>query len=195
VQQENGMIGEVSRFPLIPEDEWDETIRPIGEKQRSHFLGVVNLHRVLANSPKAFRRYLSFAAYTLNSHLAARDRELLILRVAWLRRIPYEWAHHAAVGKSVGLTELDIGAVQEGGDAAQWTRAESALIEAADQLIATSFLDDDLWSRLALSFNQAQIIDIILTVGNYVALGMVLNALKVPIDEQLHRDEPFSASI
>ena len=42
------------------------------------------------------------------STLSARERELLILRTAWLRRSEYEYIQHVILGLRAGLTEEEI---------------------------------------------------------------------------------------
>ena len=52
------------------------------------------------------------------STLEPKDRELLILRVAWRTGSGYEWNQHHRMGGEMGLTETQLAAVPEGADAA-----------------------------------------------------------------------------
>ncbi|HME78512.1 MAG TPA: carboxymuconolactone decarboxylase family protein [Mycobacterium sp.] len=68
-----------------------------------------NILGALAHHPALVK-----AVFTLNGHLlrattlTARQRELVIMRVAVLRQSSYEWAQHVFLARDAGLTDLEI---------------------------------------------------------------------------------------
>jgi alkylhydroperoxidase family enzyme len=139
----------------------------------------------LAHHPRALRKYLTFAQHVMSSSLTARDRELLILRTAWLRQVPYEWAHHVVIGKAAGLSPTEIAAIKAGADGAEWSDKERALLLAVGELDADSFISEPVWTELLRFYDHAELIDIVLTVGSYAMLGMALRTFGVELDQRL----------
>jgi len=53
----------------------------------------------------------------------------------------------------------------------------------ADELHTTSTLSDELWQELTRSFQDAQIIELIVTAGWYHVIGYLCNGLRVQDEE------------
>lgn len=138
-----------------------------------------NLFLTLARHPGLMRRWLPFGGKLLAGKLAARDRELLILRVGWRCQAPYEWGQHVIIGRRAGITDAEIERVKAGPDAPGWSDADAVLLRCADQLHDTSRLDDGLWAALASRYDEAQLIEILMVVGHYHMVSYVLNAIGV----------------
>jgi len=119
------------------------------------------------------------------SSLAPREREMLILRVAWLARAEYEWAHHQEIGRRAGLDDAEIVRIAAGPDAPGWSKFEAALLRAADELHRSSRLSNATWATLAERYDTAQLMDVVFTIGNYLALAMALNSFGVALDDGL----------
>jgi alkylhydroperoxidase family enzyme len=66
----------------------------------------------------------------------------VILRAGWLSKSEYEWAQHNRIAREEGLSADEIERVKEGGNAAGWTPAETALLNAVDELLADKTLSD-----------------------------------------------------
>ncbi len=144
----------------------------------------MNLYTTLANSPKMGQRWLTFASYILReSTLPPRDREILILRIGWLCRAEYEFGQHTLVGKSVGLTDEEIKRITLGAKAPGWDSFEATLIRAADALHSDAFITDATWNALAKRYNKQQLMDVVMTVGNYNLVSMLLNTFGVQLDQ------------
>jgi alkylhydroperoxidase family enzyme len=82
-----------------------------------------NLFTTLVRHPALFRTWLPFCMELLtNSAFPPRERELLIIRTAWLCGSTYELGHHRELGADEGLTEHDLAAVT-GDISPAWTHA------------------------------------------------------------------------
>ncbi len=173
------------RVQPLPQSEWDEDateiLRRVQQGER-----ILNIHQTLARHPKLLKRWLVFGNHVLNkSTLPARDREIMILRVGWVCRCEYEWAQHAVIGKSCGLTDEEVRRITQGPDATGWFPADVALVRAADELVADAFISDATWEALAERYDTQQLIDIVFTVGQYHLVCMALNSLGVQLDDGL----------
>lgn len=113
--------------------------------------------------------------------LSLRDRQLVILRTAWLRRIPYIWGEHVRVSKSVGLSTQDIEQVTLGPSSEHWSAYERALLLATAELIDHAMITDDTWALLANTLNQQQLFELPILVGQFSTVGYFQNALRIPL--------------
>jgi len=162
-----------------------------GEQQElmaklEHGVGPVNVMRTMIRHPKLVKRWLPFTNHILyKSTLSARHREIVILRVAWVTGCEYEWAQHVVIGREAGLSETDFKRLAEGAGAEGWDEIERALIRAVDELDADSFISDATWRALRAHYDERQVMDAIMTVGNYRALAGLLNSAGVQLDPGL----------
>ena len=171
------------RIPPLPESEWNtETTEVLESLRRDGH--VYNIFATLARHPNLLKRWLVFASYVLSkSTLAAREREIAILRVGWLCGARYEWGHHVAIGKQAGLNADEILRITAGADAPGWDAFEAALLRAVDELHADSFVSDATWKVLAERYSTEQILDFLFTVGQYKLVSMVLNSAGIQLEE------------
>ena len=143
----------------------------------------LNIFRTLAHHPKLIKAWLPFGTYLLSdSTLPARDREIAILRVGWLCQSGYEWGQHVVIGKKAGLSDEDVDRITEGADAEGWSAAESALLQATDELHNDSFVSDGSWAALGKHYSTQQLMDFVFTVGQYHMVSMALNTFGVQLE-------------
>ena len=131
------------RLAPLEEGEWSgeqrELLAPLARDGH-----VANIFRTLARHPKLLKRWLPFANHLLfKSSLAPREREMLILRIAWHTGAEYEWGHHAVIGRGAGLSDAEIERVAAGPAAPGWTAFEAVLLRAVDELHGRSCLGDE----------------------------------------------------
>jgi 4-carboxymuconolactone decarboxylase len=134
---------------------------------------------------------LAHAYFTLNGHvlmattLSERQRELLIMRVAAVRKCGYEWAQHLFMARDVGLTDEEIGRIGYGPESPFWDDLDAALMGAVDELIMDGTLSAPTWQTLSAALDTRQILDLIFTVGTYDLLARLFNALQMEIDDDI----------
>ncbi len=146
-------------------------------------IGHLNVIRSKLRNPALYKSWRSFSGHVLRrSSLPPRDREILILRIGWLNQSQYEFTQHVRVARGVGMTDADIARVKAGADEAGWTSLEAALVQAADQLRFDGMISDATWSVLASHYSEAQLLDVIATVGQYNLISWFLNSLRTPLE-------------
>jgi len=144
----------------------------------------LNIVKSFANNPKLAEAWIPFARYILrNSSLPARDREILILRIGWLNQSQYEFTQHVRVGKAAGLTDTEITRITKGADAPGWSAFDAALMRAAEQLHTGSMIDDQVWNTLKSRYDENQLMDVVVTTGQYNLVSWYLNALGTPFED------------
>ena len=147
-----------------------------------------NVFKTAAHHPVLASSFDGFAFGHLNADsftLPERDRELLILRIGWLCGSQYEWAQHARVARSIGMTDEELLRIIEGPAASGWTPIESTLLRAVDELHADAFITDATWADLAEHYDTQQLMDLVFAVGAYATVSMVLNSFGVQLDDGL----------
>jgi alkylhydroperoxidase family enzyme len=183
--------------PLLPSD-WDATILdalgafpsslgfvmsgwtagPDGDVRGMHVLGVLARHPALA---KAFLTFNAHVSGT-NSTLARRIRELVILRISWLRYSEYEFAQHIILGRRAGLTDAEIERIQIGPDAIEWAPEDADLLRAVDELHVGASIQDATWERLSRYFDTPQLMDLVFVIGCYGILSWAFNTFGVQLE-------------
>jgi alkylhydroperoxidase family enzyme len=111
--------------------------------------------------------------------LSLRDRELAVLRIAWLCQAPYEWGEHVLVGKRFGLTSADIACIVEGPNTAGLDAHERAILQAVDELHSDAMISDTTWNTLAQRLDERQLIELPIVVGQYQSVAYYQNSLRL----------------
>ena len=131
--------------------------------------------------PEVTETCQKYWAYTINFvanyTIPLRDKELLILRTAWLSRGDYIWGRHNLMGQDAGLTEEEVTRVTMGPDAPGWSDFDAVLLRASDELHTTRFISEDTWAHLGERYNENELRELVLIVGNYTQLAMFQNTL------------------
>jgi alkylhydroperoxidase family enzyme len=145
----------------------------------------INLRRALSNNPAAARAMGVQAMYLRHdSKLAPRLRELAILVVASTGRNPYEWVHHVDHGRKAGITDPEIRAITTG-IVSIFTPLERAIIAAAREMTLTSTVADETFAVLREGLDNAEIVDLIMSIGFYCGVLRILGALQIDMDVEL----------
>ncbi|HXN60406.1 MAG TPA: carboxymuconolactone decarboxylase family protein [Acidimicrobiales bacterium] len=146
----------------------------------------LNAMGVMAHHPDvtlAFNHLVSHVNY--DSTLSARQRELLVLRVAHVRGSTYEWGQHVYQGGQAGITPDEVERVRVGPSAEGWSPFERALVRAADELVRDARIGDDTYDTLSAELDTRQLMDVVFTVGAYDAFAMFLRTFDVAVDRDL----------
>ncbi len=114
--------------------------------------------------------------------LTMRERELAVLRGAWVTGAPFEWSEHVVIAKRVGITPEEIEMVIEGGTAEGWSRHEAAILTGVDELLSRFRISDETWAVLAECWGEKQLMEFPVLVGVYAATAMQQNSLGVPLE-------------
>jgi alkylhydroperoxidase family enzyme len=170
--------------PLTPEEHDEEVRELLGDAAvpggfATNIFGTLVRHRGL------FRRWLPFGGKLLAGRIPPRERELAILRVAWLCRSTYEWGQHLVIAGASGLSDEAIRRVPAGPDADGWTRFERVLLRATDEMHADACISEDTWAALAERYDERQLIELPMLVGHYHLVAFTLNSLGVQLEPGL----------
>lgn len=91
----------------------------------------LNVLGTMAHHPALAQAFFTFNGHILmGTTLSERQRELIVMRVAALRRCGYEWAQHLFMARDVGLSDEEIGRIAYGPDAPFWGALDAAMLRA-----------------------------------------------------------------
>ena len=170
--------------PTEPADRDERTEELLASMRRPDGTDL-NIFATLAHHPKLLKRWSAFGGTLLFSgQLPHRDRELLILRTAWLCGAEYEWGQHVLIGRAAGLTDAEIERVPGKGISGEWGPLEQALLRAADELHEGSRISDPTWEVLAGDYDYQQLIEVCMVVGQYHMVAFTLNSLGVELEPE-----------
>ncbi|MBA2679000.1 MAG: carboxymuconolactone decarboxylase family protein [Ktedonobacteraceae bacterium] len=143
----------------------------------------LKLFRTLYQNPHITGRMRPLGAGILGpqSSLHPRAREIVIDRTCANCGCEYEWGVHvAAYGSAVGLAAKQLeDTVSPTIEPGLWSEQEQALIAMVDELCETATLSDAVWDQLATFCSDAQMLELIITVGWYHLISFVANATHV----------------
>ncbi len=203
----------------LPLAEWDqdvfdafEPMRPPADSvfaQRKDDRKKGGARTAAAFGPMARHPALTKAWHQFNRHilyfstLSERERELVVLRVAALRRSEYEWAQHVPVAVSVGISPEAIerigrtarigpsgspgpdAAPDAAPDAGGWTEHDVAVLRAVDELHHDGVMSAGTWRQLATRLDDRQLMDLVFTAGAYDTLALAFNCFGLQPDPEI----------
>jgi alkylhydroperoxidase family enzyme len=177
------MTARIASAPQPYEADMEETLA----KLMPEGVAPLVLFRTLARSPRLFRRFMAGGLLDKGS-LMLREREIAIDRTCARCAGEYEWGVHIALfAEKAGFGSAEIAAtVTQGADAPCWSPRECLIIRLVDQLHDTSTIDEALWDELSRTFEDEQILELIMLTGFYHTVSFVANATRLPL-------EPYAA--
>jgi 4-carboxymuconolactone decarboxylase len=159
----------------------------------------LNIFRTLAHAETAFRPFLRFGGAVLGEMaLDPVVRELAILTVAKEAEAEYEWIQHVAIGKELGVTDEQIAALAQAdscssegsdariaaaGDGQVYDQPQRAAIELAAAVVRGPHISADLFECVRAQFDDREIVELLLAIGEYLMLARVMTVLEVELDE------------
>ncbi len=146
--------------------------------------GSSEMRRLCPNRLDVCHKYWEYTTYFVDKYtIPFRDKEILILRTAWLSRGDYIWGRHYVRGKESGLTDEEIQRITDGPAAPGWNDFDATLLRAADELHTSRFVSDATWNALSARYSEDQVREVVLIVGDYTQLAMFQNSLGAQLPE------------
>lgn len=178
------VVGEAPRIAAVPNESIDaESWDLVNRVRASAGAGPTDMMpeymRTMVKHPAIFRCQMEMGTAIFQGTIPARERELAVLRCGWLCRAPFEWGEHVDIGKRYGLTDEEVARVTQGSSAPGWSAHDAAILRGVEELIADQALSDETWDVLAQAWNEQQLIEFPMMVGQYVATAFVQNTLRI----------------
>ena len=114
--------------------------------------------------------------------LAARYRELAIIRTGIVGDSRFEYSQHLKVARMVGLPDDQLAAIKGWTTSDKFDPAERALMAATDELVGRNLVEDATFAELKRHFSDAQILELFYVIGLWRMHGMIVRALHLEYD-------------
>jgi 4-carboxymuconolactone decarboxylase len=163
----------------------DPASAPEPVREALEALPPLNIFRMLAHAETALRPFLRFGGAILGRlELDPKLRELAILQVAARAEAEYEWVQHVAIGRRVGLTDEQIAAVERNDidDSPALSELERAVLVFASEVVAGPRVSDATFAAVRQRLSPREIVELLLTVGNYLMLARVMTTLELELE-------------
>jgi alkylhydroperoxidase family enzyme len=179
------IIGPPPRIGPLPVSEFSEEAQIMNHEIRVAFNLPLDLPpweylATVLRHPSLFRRHNALAVQLIgDGALTPRDRELAILRLAWLLQAPYEFGEHVGTAKRmVGMSGEEIEWAIIGSSAPGWNDRERAIIRAVEELLDDAMISDETWATLAAHLDEKQLLELPVLIGQYQGVAYLQNSVR-----------------
>ncbi len=184
------IIGRPQRLAPLKKSEMSEASRDEAEAFRKSVTAMTGnpvapgdippMVATMIRHPALWRQHTAMAKELMtNGTLSDRDRELVVLRVGWLWKAPVEWGEHVSIGKKAGVSAEEIERVTQGSAAPGWNAHDRAVIRAVEELHSNAMITDETWAELAKTYDDKQLIELPMLVGQYATVAFYQNSLRL----------------
>lgn len=184
------VAGKAQRIAPVREDQLTEEAYQLAIKIRAAFGipedgAMPESVRTMLVHPEIFRAQMEMGIALAGGSIPARERELAVLRNAWICGAPYEWGEHVDISKErCGMTSEEIERCTQGSKAEGWSEHERAVLKGVEELHADYAISDETWAVLAKSWNDRQLMEFPVLVGAYTMTAMQQNSLRMRLGEE-----------
>ena len=183
------ITGQPQRIAPLAESELDDDTRQMAVELRKAFGipedGVIpEVLRTMLRHPGLFKAQIDMGIQLAgHGSISARDREIAVLRNAWLIGAPYEWGEHVDIGKRCGMSAEEVARTATGSTAPGWTEHEAAICKGVEELQADTMISDATWATLAKTWDDTQLMEFPILVGQYTSTAFMQNSVRVHLAE------------
>ena len=146
----------------------------------------LKMFSLLATHTPAFHAVFSYGrAIITDANLTARERELVILRVAHLTECRYETTIHRRVGRKVGITddELDAAELPPLEASSAFGARDGAMLAVVDEVCRCDSISERVWNDVAGELDEATIVELLCVIGYYRLLAGLANGMRLPLED------------
>ena len=147
------------------------------------WLATANIFRGLLNSPSG-----AAAVYGVIDHLffhgkvAARTRELVILRVGWRAASEYVFCNHVRICRELEIPDDVILGVRDPERCRAYSETDRHVIALADELFDSARVTTPTWAALQAVFTPEELVELVLVAGLWRAIAGFVNTAEIPLD-------------
>jgi len=178
-----------ARLPQITREEFTEETDAFFAQWSDGFFSNVDSNPVLltfAHHPALANAFSPLNVHLLTSNtLPVKERQIAIMRTAWVCKCTYMWSSHLRTSQRCGLSTDMFEPIQKGAEDPYFTEFERTVINATDNLVHEKRISDENWQLLASRWSKQQLLDFMFTVGCYVMVAGVMNSAGVERKEEL----------
>jgi alkylhydroperoxidase family enzyme len=168
-------------LPLLSIDESAQ----LGEKFGiERYLATANVFRTLFHSPSAAAGvYGVVNALMFHNTVAARARELIILRIGWRTGSEYVFCNHVRISRDLGIPDREILGVRDPKRCTAYSATDHALLHLADELHESAEVTRATWSALEKAFAHGEMVELLLIAGFWRMVAGFVKSTRIQLDD------------
>jgi AhpD family alkylhydroperoxidase len=171
----------MARLPYLEADQ-------VAPEYRDMLKRNTNLHKLLVNSPDMARAFNGVGNYIrFKSKLDPRLRELAIMTVGRLTDCEYEYVHHQAFARRVGVRPEQVGRLAAWESDPAFNEQERAVIRYATEVTQQVRVSDATFDALRGFLDAEQIVELALNVGFYNMVVRFLLPMQVDLEPEARK--------
>lgn len=176
-------------------DDADQETKEFYDAATERFEMLLNIFKVFGHTPALGSCFTdSVMAMLQDAELDWKTKELLILKATLRNECQYCVVQHEAVSQRLGVTAEAIAALE--GDQYKtsdlFSDAEKALLDLTVQIgVDANRVSNDIWDRVKAHYNEAQIVEAVYVITQYIAISKFGDALGVALEPVFQGGEPI----
>lgn len=133
--------------------------------------------RTFAHHPVLANAFSPLNVHLLSTNtLPVKERQIAIMRTAWLTKATYMWSSHLNTSRVCGLSDEMYAPIQHGPDDPYFSDFERVVMRATEDLVRDHEVSEANWTALREQWDEKQILDFLFTVGCYVMVAGVMRS-------------------
>lgn len=93
-----------------------------------------------------------------------------------------EWGEHVSQSRNAGFTADDIERIITCISTPEWSPVERAILQTVDELRANTIVSDETWSVLAAHFDENQLFELLVLIGQFTNVAFFQIALRLRLE-------------
>ena len=170
----------------IERNQANEQANAFYNKAEDRFEMLLNIFKVLGHTPELGAAFTdSVMAMLKDAELDWKTKELLILKATLKNECQYCVVQHEVVSDRLGISIDKISDIQGNRyqDSSLFTEGEKALLDLTAQIgIDANNVPDEIWTRVKVSYSEAQIVEAVYVITQYIAISKFGDALGVVLE-------------
>ena len=141
---------------------------------------LTDLDRLLLHSePVARGWHALFGALAGECTLAARTREIALLRVGILTRGRFQFHQHRLIALAIGMSEAEIAALQSWSTSELFSQSERAVLAYTDAMTTAVQVPDTVFDALRVHFSTRQLVELTANSAGYNMVTRFMEAFEL----------------
>ena len=178
-----------ARLPQLRQDEFTDEVRAFLSRWTGGIFKNATVNPTLltfAHHPHLAGAFSQFNIHLLSSStLPVKQRQIAIMRTAWICKATYMWSSHLRTCINCGLQPDMYRPIQVGASDPYFTPFERTIISSTEELVDDKKVGDANWQSLCAQWNNQQMLDFLFTVGAYVTVAGVMRSTGVEREPEL----------
>ena len=185
----------MARLPYIEPEDADPVTKQVYDDAEARFEMVLNIFKITGNAPEIAEKMwqIYFDILQEGPSLTWLDKELLILKSTKMGDCLYCVTQHEVVSARLGMTpekQADIVGV-EYRKSEHYTPQEVAILDLTQHVVLNpEKIPAEAWAGVKEHYDDAQVIEIVATIGAYLQVSKFGDALGVALEPVWYGHEP-----